>query len=92
MRTIKIAVLCMLLGAGPAVADDTTLGESASVEAPAADYIAPSKDVPLYVPLTEDQQLLPISAADAGVDYYPGIEKSTAGTWPKEITEQVPAQ
>jgi len=46
----------------------------------------------LYVPLTEEQQELPISEPDPGIDYVPGIEKPAGGTGPKEITDQVPAQ
>lgn len=59
---------------------------------PADMYVAPSKDVPLYVPLTEEQQELPINEPDPGYDYVPGMETPSGGKWPKQIVDQVPAQ
>jgi hypothetical protein len=84
---ITMIVMCLTLMAGPAWADNSVepvpSGESDG-------YVAPSKDVPLYVPLTDEQQELPTVEADPGVDYVPGIEKPAGGTGPKEITDQVP--
>lgn len=54
------------------------------------EYIAPSKDVPLYVPLTDDQQELPTIAASEGEDYVPGIEQPSTPPAVKAITDRVP--
>ena len=99
-------VLCLVMMAAPAWADayssganpkipvtqGTPEGEELPMPAGAVEAtpIAPSKDIPLYVPLTDEQQELPIAEADPGVDYVPGIEKPAGGTGPKEITDQVP--
>ena len=56
-----------------------------------AEPIAPSKEVPLYVPLTEEQEELPTMGASEGEDYVPGIEKPATPPAEKVITDQVPA-
>lgn len=58
---------------------------------PATEYVAPSADVPLYVPLTDEQQELPMLAEDPGVDYVPGMEAPATAPAKKAIADQVPA-
>lgn len=79
-------VLCLMMLAAPAWADDWETPDLFDRE-----YVAPSHDVPFYVPLTDAQQELPIAAADPGGDYVPGIEVPAGGTWRKVFTDQVPA-
>lgn len=93
MKTLAI-VLCLGALVTPAWADGaaTTIDVEDDIAGPSAEYVAPSHDVPLYVPLTEDQQLLPTIATDVGLDYYPGIETPAGGRGPKEITDRVSQQ
>lgn len=94
MKTVL--VFAMLALAVPAYADTSdvmpvTEGDNLPAPSGSTDAnVAPSKDVPLYVPLTEDQQELPTMAADPGVDYVPGIEEPATAPAKKAITDQVP--
>lgn len=53
-------------------------------------YVAPSKDVPLYVPLTDEQQELPMISPGEVYDYTPEIEKPATPPAAKEITDRLP--
>ncbi len=96
-------VLCLLAGLAWAdtivsqkVPVTTGTPESEKLPMPSGSgdgYIAPSKDVPLYVPLTDERQEAPI-AAGAEVetyDYATGVERPASPPAAKVITDQVPA-
>lgn len=94
MKTVL--VIAMLALAVPAHADTSTVmpvTEGDNLPAPSGStdaYMAPSKDVPLYVPLTDEQQELPTISASEGEDYVPGIEAPATPPAKKAITDQVP--
>jgi hypothetical protein len=102
VKRLTLAVLCMLVaapaGAGnvvvPIIPRDANTAPPREtgplmLEVP-DERISPSHDVPLYVPLTDEQQELPINEPDPGEDYYSGIEKPATAPAVKQITEQVP--
>ena len=93
MRTIlTIAVLALLALPTHAAAQTIDQSEEAVQSAlpSPSEPVLPSHDVPLYVPLTDDQQDYPTLELPAGVDYYPGIERPATPPAKKAITDQVP--
>lgn len=98
MKRMFAVMLVCCLPAVPAHADTravmpVTEGDSLPLPSGGADgYVAPSKDVPLYVPLTEDQQELPVAAGGEAeqYDYAPSVEQPATLPAKKAITDQVP--
>ena len=80
--------------ANPQIPLAAPLAEVEEAPAPAgtraAEYVAPSKDVPLYVPLTDAEAELPTVMPDPGEDYYPGIERPATAPAAKGIVDRVP--
>jgi hypothetical protein len=77
MRTLKIAVLCMLLGVAPAWSDEVIpdagqeLDQSEDFPGPEMEPVPMTAPTRLYVPLTAEQEELP--------------------TWTKPIKDRLPA-
>lgn len=88
-RILMIAMLCAL--AVPAHAEGTAAEDAGPVmvEVP-AEPVLPSVDVPFYVPLTEEQQELPMAAGAEEFDYAPGVEVPSTPPASKVYVDRVP--